>query len=338
MSAIDYSWPITSGLVAAYVFTDGSTTNIINGLDALTITGDAFLDVNGLNAPATGTFTGAQLTSPPSNFLPIEVTIMWFGKILGNGGLSNNPALAIMFHNNSNASPYSSYGIGRSALGFSDLYGLYSETTNPHNVLATTGIDTGAYGTPVNYLMTRTSGATKLWRDGVTLISDSVSGDISYGPTPVFRINNHITVGGDASNTNTAIVFIWNRVLTDSEIGDLSINPRFFLVDSDFARGDIVFEGSTVSEILNNFGDAKGNIIFEGDVFGTSGFLGSGVGDIAIEGSISSENLSIVAFAQGDIVFPSDIEGSDGAVPVTCITGDGTYVPPSAGGGGTFAY
>lgn len=230
---IDYGNPITSGLVAAYVFVDGNTDNLVNGSDTLTIMGDAFLDSDGLNSPNSGTYTGASLSSPPSNFKPSSITIMWFGKILGNGDITGNPLLAGIFHNSSNSSPYVSYGIARSALGQGNLYAFYSEGSNTHNINIGSGIDTGSYGTPVNYLMTRTSGATEIFRDGSSLGSDSTSGSISYDSTALFRVNNHIAgspYDTNSCNTNTALVFIWDRVLTGTEIANISSDPYFFLL------------------------------------------------------------------------------------------------------------
>lgn len=232
-SSIDYGNPITSGLFACYLFTDGNTDNLVNGSDTLIITGDAFLDPDGLNAPAggSGLFTGASLVTPPAAFKPTEVTIMWYGRILGNGVISNNPFLAGMFYDSINAPPFVSYAIARSAIGQNNLYGFYSEAGNSHNIFIGGGIDTSNYGNFVQYIFTRTSGSSVVYQDGVSIGSDSTvgAGDISYGIAPIFAVNRHLNISGDSANTNTASVFIWNRVLTSLEIAELTSNPRAFL-------------------------------------------------------------------------------------------------------------
>lgn len=339
MSSIDYTNPITSGLVAAYVFTDASTTNIVSGSDALTITGDAFLDADGLNCPSTGSFTGAILSSPPSSFKPNDVTVMWFGKINGNGNISNNPSLVGMYYSSSpNVSPFLSYSMLRKSPFVGDILGLYAAGGSGHSLSVSGAIDTTAYGTSVNYILTRTSGATVLYRAGISIGSDSASGNLDYGTSPILLINRADSSSTDNSQTNTALVFIWNRVLTSTEIANLNANPRFFLRGSDFLAGQITLEGLIDSPLVSSFGDGQGDISLEGSVEGgISGFVGDASGDIAIEGSVLEQVLALLGDAQGDIVIEGDITGPLAAVPVECITGDGAFTP-SGLGSGNFAY
>lgn len=344
MSAIDYGNPITSGLFAAYVFTDLNVTNLVSGSDTLTITGDAFLDADGLNCPNSGSFTGAILTSPPAAFKPNDITLMWFGKIMGNGTFNDNPVLAAMYYNNSNTSPFASYGMFRRDPFPKDLYVLYSVAGSLH-VLDTSYVINNAgddlqYGGDYNLIMTRTSGATVGYKNGISFNSDSVAGNLDYDTTATFCINRHITTANQSAFTKVALVFMWNRVLTSGEIADIVANPRFFLRGSDFVASHIVFEGSIDSPLVAAFSDGAGDTNFEGSISGgVATFEGDAAADLDFEGSIGTATLALLGDAAGDFVLEGDITGPETAVPVACISGDGVYTPVTGvGSGGNIVY
>jgi hypothetical protein len=325
-SLIDYGNPLTSGLVAAYVFTDGNAINLVSGSDTLTLTGDASLSASGLEAPNSGSLTGAILASPPSSFQSAAVTLFWRGQFHGDGTIGNNPPLVSMFHNDTNASPFISYGLNRRNPVQDALYGLYSEGSNSHNISMSAVIDTGAgYDTPVSYILTRTSGATGVYKNGTLIGADSVSGAISYGATPALAINRHITVTGDSANTNTELVFIWDRVLTSGEIADLTANPRFFLASPDpligAASGTFAF-GADAAGAISIIGRANGVFWFGGEAVGVANLTGAAVGDFEFRGAAAGR-LSIIASASGDFVFGGAVEVDLSVVPAECITSDG---------------
>lgn len=338
MSVIDYTNPITSGLTAAYVFTDSSATNLVTNSDTLTIFGDAFFDADGLNCPNTGSFTGAMISPAPAAFKTNDITVMWFGKILGDGNISDNPPLAGMFFNDPNSSPFISYGMYRRNPFQRDLYGIYAISGSFHLIDIAFAIDPTNYGTSIGYIFTRTSGDTEVFRDGTLIGSDSVAGNLDYDATAAFAINRHISVSGNSANTNVALVFIWNRALTGPEIASLSAIPRCFLSNSDFLGGSIVLEGSADSPTVSSFGDAQGDISLDGSIFnGVAQFLGDALGDIEIDGSVLDQVIALVGDAAGDIVIEGDMTGPIAEVPVGCISGDGVFTIPTLGSG-NFSY
>lgn len=338
MSVVDFTNSIASGLTAAYVFTDSSVLNLVTNSDALTIFGDAFFDADGLNCPNTGSFTGAMISPAPAAFKTNDITVMWFGKILGDGNISDNPPLAGMFFYDTNTSPYLSYGLYRRNPFQRDLYGLYAISGGGHVIDIAFAIDIASYGTSVGYIFTRTSGDTEVLRNGTVIGSDSVAGNLDYGSTASFAVNRHISISGNSANTNVALVFIWNRALTTPEIAAMTANPRVFLSNSDFLGGSITLEGSADSPTVSSFGDAQGDISLDGSVFnGVAQFLGDASGDIEIDGSVLDQVIALIGDAAGDIVIDGDMTGPIAEVPVECISGDGVFTIPTLGSG-NFSY
>ncbi len=174
-SRIDWSHPITRGLVAAFPFNAGDgkiINNVVNAADFLTaIAGSADsweIGINGQiwSCPETlAANSGAKLLTPSASLQPTaEVTVFWRGKVMAMPDLGDGCPLVTLYYNNANTSPVVSYGIYRDntdstkLLGFHDAGGSLSTITC-----------SGAFAVsnePVSYALTRRSGATKVYKNG----------------------------------------------------------------------------------------------------------------------------------------------------------------------------
>jgi len=237
--------PISRGLVGAWLFNEGGgrfaysavgqyNPGILN--DRMHLIGDSYFGAGpyglGLVGPNSGSRSGGYIgdqvngvsgaagTQPACSMAlrPVAVTIFWRGVVRSNGNRSNNPALAGMFYDGANSSPFISYAIGRPA---ADATGLYFSYNSPSNTFTTfTGVVSN--DVPFSVCLSRISGSSKFYKNGQLLGSDTTAGDITYSTIPIFCVNVH---GSDLSATCdsvTDVVYVWNRVLHPDEVAEIS--------------------------------------------------------------------------------------------------------------------
>lgn len=239
--AVLWGHPLTIGLVGAWIFNEGGGTKIrslITPQDDLTLGGNAAWARTAagltLQSPNSGTNTGASLTTPSALLKPSSaVSLFWRGTINGNGSLSQNPVLAGMTFTNSNIFPFLAYAIGRAGASAGRI--AYSFDWNNTNIFYQTGVILNAgpllYGNPMDFCLTGSNGgAMSGYTNGQLAdgIGTAAAGNLTYG-SPEFIINWAI---GDATNScqsEASCVYVWNRVLSGSEVLAVHDDPFQFV-------------------------------------------------------------------------------------------------------------
>lgn len=175
------------------------------------------------NATIPGSGGGAKLSTPSSSLEPsTDVSMFWYGTILGAGNLGNNPALVGI---TLPSSPFTGYGIYRKNGDSTALYFAQSlgGTANFH---AVTGIVSTSVN-PVSYGHSVKSGSQVGYKNGLQVGTASDSGTMTYTSGALY-------VASDPSNEDpavlTSMVLIWNRFLSAQEHFQLASNPFQILV------------------------------------------------------------------------------------------------------------
>lgn len=236
---IDFSHPLAKGLIGGWLFRGSRH---LEG--SFTTEPDVVRSVNNLLWSNTGTQNNAvisgmlginfpdghlTLAAPTSILKPsAEVSLFWKGAVLGGGSISNNPAIAAMYHNSSNSAPYVSYGLHRISGDASGVYLLWNNGSIQSITMGGT-IDTGAYGTPFNLGFSIKTGDQKVYKNGLQIGTASVAGTITYDATAPFYLNGSVAATGNNSQSFVDIVWIWDRYLTASEHQLINKNPWIFL-------------------------------------------------------------------------------------------------------------
>lgn len=245
---INWGNPLSNGLRAAWVFSQGadslvSDTNTRNTFfDCVSgsklVAGEGSLGACGLVAGPTGwgysfgtAANGAKLTgdTDTQNLFPTkDVSFFWRGSILGDPqGAQDSPIFGVI-HNAFN-SPFYSYGVCRDHLTAANVYFRHSAGGANNFKQVTSAIDTTKYGSVTNFGLTRSGeGAfSKFFIKGISVASDTISGDMTYGVTSSRVAINSDTLlgGGDNASTFVDVVYVWSRALSDAEHAYVAFHP-----------------------------------------------------------------------------------------------------------------
>lgn len=232
-STINGGHDLAQGMVGCWLFNDlgaGLVPNLVMSPDRLTLSGNAAPTTDGLRSPATGSASGALLTTPSRLLQPAKnLTVLWRGLILGAAtNVGNNPPLIAMAYDNAGGSPFISYGIHRTA----DTNSMFAAWNNGGFLSASYAAALASrLMTPVQFVLTINGDDAKVTLyDGAKIAATSATAStISYSATAMLTVSRHVTDGTAMCNTVTHEAVVWNRALTAAEVALLAIEPYGFI-------------------------------------------------------------------------------------------------------------
>lgn len=203
------------------------TVAVVSGLAPVEIvSGAALTAINGARVGAVGSYgvgmavRGAQAayyTRAPRVPTGAEATILWLGTFYGSPSAS--VALGGITYDAANSPPYVCCEMKAAPSGVSQLYLTFSTGGAPINV-AGGNINAGR-----QLLIGRVkNGAQDLWQNGaqVATASNAVA---ALQSTSTSRLEVGDSLNGRAPDADCALLWIWSRYLSNSEVAELSRNP-----------------------------------------------------------------------------------------------------------------
>lgn len=230
---INGAHPLVQGLLSAYLLNEGggNRVNDLIGVDHLTnwgATGSGTPAWNNARRTLDQT-TGLYGTASARLKINPPVSIAWRGFITGNAAAYGS--VFGVSENDTSANPYTSYLIAFDNASPPKLVAYYNRSGTFTGIISSVSGASLNTGKPVLLVFTGIDGAQRLYADGVEIAS-------SIGTAwTVTQYQSSARISFSASNTadpgNSVLQgdygMIWNRVLTRSEILELTQNPYGWL-------------------------------------------------------------------------------------------------------------
>ncbi len=226
---IDWSHSLANGLMFAYVPSLGLRDLCGSGSN-LTINPGASLPVKAGGVALTGQATNAGAFGSPSASQKPSATpsVFWLGA--GTANPTNNVALIGCSHNNSDASPYSSYSLyssntGKIAFGSNINGSSYVEASSAGGLWDTTTAATSYAGT------ISSDGNFIVYKNGIQNASSNFAvGTIQYSATAQLEFCVSNAVSSRVLNGYAFAGYAWNRELSAVDVAYMHNNPYCFLI------------------------------------------------------------------------------------------------------------
>lgn len=235
-SQIDWEHPLAKGLVGVWLMNENGGKTAKNLLDSnkFVLSNNAVWSNNkkGAGIKTQGTSNYAVLTNPTPKLKPAkDVTLIWYGSILGNMASSvNNPRLVNMHYDDIDSSPYSCYGIIRLSADNDAIRFVWNNGTSQGTSIQNY-IPSSEYGNLVMFALTIGRAGANFYKNGIkNSTSNTNVGTISYSATSLLIIGStYAQPTNNDSNSITNSILIYDRNLSQSEINQLYQNPYCFI-------------------------------------------------------------------------------------------------------------
>lgn len=223
-ATIDWSNPITRGLVALYVPTSG-VKNLVNSSDALAWKGataaPADIATQAGKAYTVASDAHLQLTTTAAMQITIG-SLFWYGEMRTAGTIANSPYIWGLSHNNSDATPFDAINMCVPSGDATSVQFAWN-ATGVKQFIAATGKVTLNVATSWGFSVQ--GGTQTAYKNGGNIGSASVAGTIQYGTSPQLCTGGHTVQASQDSGARTALGGLWNRVLTANEHAELAGDP-----------------------------------------------------------------------------------------------------------------
>lgn len=158
------------------------------------------------------------------------VSVLWRGRIFGNGVRTDNPGLLTCFYTTTNSVPFLSYGLHRPA-GSTTAIAMFWNNGSFQSLTSSAVITNGALHTFVGSLaLGGGSGAAQIYASGVSVASGTPSaGTIGYG-TAQLIVGAHISTTSNYVEAGFHVGAVWNRGLSAGEAARISAAPYSILI------------------------------------------------------------------------------------------------------------
>lgn len=236
---IDWSNPLTHGLLACYVPASQTLVDLCNRGPILAYVTPSAANViggpEGLAMSAQTTSRGAWTTITPAVQINQPVTLFWRGMATANAVTDQCGLIAVRYSNNAGTTPFVSYGLARGAGASLDNDSFCLQWGS-----GATYVSAGfnfSWSTNYNKIFSLAASlafpnSNKLYVNGILKSTPNMSVPLTfpYGTGP--RLYIGCVPGETTANDNlvTNIAMIFNAQLTDQQVADLSFNPYGFLI------------------------------------------------------------------------------------------------------------
>lgn len=234
-ATVDQGHPLAQNLVGCYPCNEGG------GLVIHDIARSCHLTAKGTNTwayrqPDAGfsvdaVNSGAAATAPPHlrSASLSRVSIFWYGVIISNGSLGNNPSLFGLSYNNVNTSPFNTATLARVSGDTTAVYCLWNSNAGVPRNFSTAGIL--STGVAVALLMVHDGGIplVSFYANGVLKNSSAVANTTISDATAEILLNTHVTSATDNVGAHCLMAGIWDRALSAEEANWLAAEPYGFL-------------------------------------------------------------------------------------------------------------
>lgn len=246
---IDWTNPLTAGLVGCYVVTGEFSNQIIRDLVTNTIltkaAGASVIRAGAAGMIASDVIAGGWSGTMPANqkvslgYGPPDSqtvwSISWMGQATAASGGSSDPALLFSGrYTNATTSPFVTWGVGRgsnSSLDDTAFGYCYNDSANFLYNFVTGFFNASNNGVYCGVVTFKMGGASKIFKNGNLMNTQTAgTGQTTYGTSPQVAIGCYPTGGDDViPGVATMLGCIWNRYMNDSEASFLSTEPTAFL-------------------------------------------------------------------------------------------------------------
>ncbi|MES2323281.1 MAG: hypothetical protein V4633_13535 [Pseudomonadota bacterium] len=324
---IDWSNPITKGLVSLVYVCEGKAIDLVRPDIVFTITGVSrssgrkgtghrltALGANGIEGPR-GNYGKANIQFPISHFLVGETANTDNAVMAGCGNGTNG-----------------GYAIGGFSLG--RIIRFYTGT-------AQFITDSGAWNNARGVFGFVADGANaSIWDGGKKIKTATMTGTITYdnsfGHRQIFGDNQD---GGNGATGFAQFDAVWNRVLSDGEANSFGINPwqvfapeaRLMAVDAGAPANATGTFASTLAPVAMASSGAVVNAGSFASTLGPVAMAASGVVAVAPSGTFASTLGAVAMSASGSVLIPGAFASTLGAVGMSAA---GVVAPHATG---TFA-
>ena len=237
--------PLAHGLVGAWLFTEGSSRDGVNGTRNLAGSTDPLVQ----DGASTWTVTSAGLAVRSngwhgfSNYAPSVAvrpaylkTILWYGVLLGPpGDPTNAPPLFTHYTNTSSTAPFNSGSIHRYNDDSTVLFAWNNGSFGSQQVTAILP----SFGIPVQIALTLDGTEARMfvageWVSTSTSNIPTAGSPIQYDATSYQTFGVHPSSGSINSNAAALMILEWNRALSVEEVASVNASPYAMFRSRDY--------------------------------------------------------------------------------------------------------
>lgn len=226
---VDLNSRVARGMIGYWLATPvASMRNLMNNGSDLLPLGGGGIDVGPGGTEATsavgvGWYATAEAAQKPTS----AVSFFWQGVVDTSTNIGGSPPIFACVHNNSDSSPFVSWGIRRAAAA--DAQVVWNHTSGFASYSVTSILTVGERLSLIGTIAM--GGAVQLYKNGTVVGAGSTAqaGSIAYGATAQIRLGPHI-LQSSHSGCSTEVAAAWNRVLSLEEIAAMSAQPYSMLI------------------------------------------------------------------------------------------------------------